>query len=271
MKFIAPILLLCAAMTASTSASSGEGGLRRPADRELAEYTHKVTITATNLAPQFGTCQSPVWVAIHDGRFDMFNQGRRAADGVEAMAEDGNPAPFSEQFAVTRGTVWEGNIGDGRFCSGETATLVDYLNIPTGASHFLSYATMVLPSNDAFLANASPRAYKVTNNNARPVQTVVTAVDLGSEVWDAGTEINDEIPRNTGGLAQMGPNVGVNEWWKIMPHPGFNPKGSGGILDMDAYRNADFKKPGYQMMKLDIKVEMISSNVKMHTSDMDMP
>ena len=79
--------------------------------------------------------------------------------------------------------------------------------------------------------------------------TPVTFYVAGSEVLDAGTEVNDEIPANVAGLAQAAPDTGVNENGLIGPHPGFLDGGN--ILA--ARSDADFMRPGYRILKVTIE------------------
>lgn len=66
--------------------------------------------------------------------------------------------------------------------------------------------------------------------------------------------VNDELPANTAFFGQMAPNTGVDQNGVIAVHPGFNPPGSGGILDDPMFANADFKRPGYQVAQVSFRV-----------------
>lgn len=254
MKLAAFVLSFSCLVSPAVMAADEGGGLRRQlADDETKYYEYKAKVIVTNMAPDAGgTCQAPVWIGIHDGRFDMFNQGSRASEGIEMIAEEGAAATLAEQFSITRGTMWDGNIGNGPICPGDKATLEFDIKIHAGVPYFFSYASMVLPSNDAFVANAMPRAYKVFNNNAKPL-TPVTIIVMGTDVWDAGTELNDEDPMHTPALGETMAGDGVVEYDAIRPHMGFKPKGSGGILDDPRYNNADFTQVDYSMMKIYIE------------------
>ena len=67
--------------------------------------------------------------------------------------------------------------------------------------------------------------------------TKVLIEDFGSDVLDAGTEVNDESRVNTAFFGQMTPDTGVDENGVVNPHPGFLPEGSGGILDDPNFEN----------------------------------
>jgi hypothetical protein len=119
-------------------------------------------------------------------------------------------------------------------------------------SRFFSYASMIIPSNDAFIANGNPMAIPIFNAMGHFGGT--SFIVMGSMVNDAGTEENDEIPMNTAFFGQMTPNTGVTENGVVMIHPGFHPPGSGGILDAAMFANANFKAPGYQIAGITIQV-----------------
>ena len=97
---------------------------------------------------------------------------------------------------------------------------------------------MVIPSNDAFVANGSPTAHAIFDESG-----LFGAMGFsigGDEVLDAGTEVNDELPENTAFFDQQTPNTGVDENGVVTAHPGFLPVGSGGILDAPMFAEADF-------------------------------
>lgn len=56
------------------------------------ETTSEVTtiqVTVENIAPENGTGFAQVWFGLHDGSFDLFNQGEPASESLEFLAEDG--------------------------------------------------------------------------------------------------------------------------------------------------------------------------------------
>jgi len=68
---------------------------------------------------------------------------------------------------------------------------------------------MVIPSNDAFWANDNPTAYPIFDGEGNLIPRSFRI--YGSAVYDAGTEVNDEIGANTAFLAQAAPNTGTTE------------------------------------------------------------
>lgn len=214
----------------------------------------KVKIAVTNLAPESGTRQTPVWLGLHDGTFDLYDRGMPVSAELERLAEDGSIPPLSFLFKSSPGAVWDGVAGMAPIQPGMTVDVEFEVSVSRGVPLYLSYATMVLPSNDAFLANGNPTAHMVFKENGKPAR-FETIVDKGTDVLDAGSEVNDELPMNTAFFGQMEPDTGVVENGTVELHPGFLPTGSGGILDDETFMNADFTAEGYEMLKIDVYVE----------------
>ena len=61
-------------------------------------------ITVENLADTGGLANTPVWIAAHDGTFDLGNLGESAGDfgGLELIAEEGDPSELAARFATAR-------------------------------------------------------------------------------------------------------------------------------------------------------------------------
>jgi hypothetical protein len=163
------------------------------------------TIKVKNPAPELGTCQTPVWVAIHDGTFDTYDRDVAISAPMERLAEDGNNLPIIETFASAPGGLWDGVVGMAPLCPGEEADLPFSVLVKSDESYYFSYASMVLPSNDAFVANGSPTAHPIiVNGEFVDVDFVVD----GDEVLDAGSEVNDELPSTTAFFGQ-------SKCWKV--------------------------------------------------------
>ena len=116
---------------------------------------------------------------------------------------------------------------------------------------------MIIPSNDAFIANDDPTDLALFDAAGRLIQRTGSSAYIvgGDEVWDAGTEVNDEIPANTAALAQAAPNTGVTENGVILQHPGFQGSSRlGGSIGniLTAHPNADFTLPGAELLRIEI-------------------
>ncbi len=227
-----------------------------------------VTVTITNAAPAGGTFLTPLWVAFHDGSFDTYAAGAPVSPGLERLVEDGStnlprdPLPsISEEFRASAGSVAPGglddalpaNVGFARpgfavLAPGQTLTKTFTLDGADPANRYFSYASMVIPSNDFFVASASPIPIFDAAGNFVGADLSIA----GSAVLDAGSEVNDEIPTNTAFFGQSADNVGVPEGGVVTAATGFKPAGSGGVLDDPRFANADFTAPGYDVARITV-------------------
>ena len=78
---------------------------------------------------------------------------------------------------------------------------------------------MLVPSNDAFIANDNPMAYPLFDDSGNFTGPVSVSIS-GQQVWDAGTEANTES--DAAFFDQSAPNTGVTTADVIGPHPGLN-------------------------------------------------
>lgn len=209
--------------------------------------SNQVFVSIQNLAPNQGTRLTPVWVGFHNGEFDTYDRGRPASQGVERIAEDGNVTILSQEFdqssfgetqGVVPGAAGPIQIGES---TGALFTIAD-----TGQGQYFNYASMILPSNDFFIANGNPLAHKIFDDDG----TFIGAdfIELGEDVLDAGTEVNDEIPENTAFFGQSVPDTGVVEGGVIQAASGFIEGGA--ILSSDDFANADFTAEGYEVARI---------------------
>ncbi|MEM7386819.1 MAG: spondin domain-containing protein, partial [Verrucomicrobiota bacterium] len=129
------------------------------------------------------------------------------------------------------------------FEPGETASLTLTLDANDPTNRYLSFASMIIPSNDAFIGNDDPTAHPVFDEMGNFVGGTLLA--LGADIYDAGTEVNDEAPANTAFFGQAAPDTGVTEGGVAAIHNGFLAPGQGGILDDPMFAAADFTAPDY--------------------------
>ena len=207
-----------------------------------------VKITVENLAPSGGTLFTPVWLGVHDGSFDLFDAGAPASAALERLAEDGNPGPLNALFSTgVQGVAFGPGVGPGSppiFGPGGSGEIV--LDLGSGSTDlYLSFASMILPSNDAFFGNDNPLAYKVRSGSGIVNQSIVI---LGSQIWDAGTEVNTELAADTPVLGQTVADTGTPEGGTVALHGGFIP---GGPI-LTAFANADFTAQGYQVARITV-------------------
>lgn len=168
-------------------------------------------VTVENLAPENSITLAPLRFGFGNGTFDAFNNGAEAfllgfptiADApIVTVAEGGSGSNWFPAFTAAEpnanlGSVTGPNINP--FLPGETNSatfLVDTSN------QFFTFATMVVPSNDHFLGNDSPTAYRVFDNDGNLILNGFT--ETAAEIWDAGSET--ENPANAAFL-EVGTNA----------------------------------------------------------------
>ena len=180
-----------------------------------------VQLTIENLAPEGGLYFTPFWVGFHDGSFDIYDRGAAASPGLERFAEDGDFGVLIEEFAGSGfDTVVlnpEGFEGAPIFDPGLRS--VETFDLDPAANRYFSYGAMVLPSNDAFVANGNPQAHELFDENGEFVGPI-SFVIYGSDVLDAGTEVNTE--EDAAFLNQTAADAGIVEDGTVQLHPGFN-------------------------------------------------
>ena len=225
----------------------------------------RVQVSIENLAPQQGTFQTPVWVGFHDGSFDIYDRNQPASalpepgsDALERIAEDGNTGPITQVFAqlVLDGVDATLAGPGGPIAPGEVARGNFLLDSSNPDHRYFSYASMVIPSNDFFIANGNPLAHPIFDaaGNLIAENFFVT----GAEILDAGTEVNDELPENTAFFGQAAADTGVDEGGVVIgldegllgfasPDSRLDPPT---ILGTPRFSMADFVVPGYPAVKI---------------------
>ena len=214
-----------------------------------------VTVTVENLAPENGNFLTPVWVGFHDGSFDSYDGGASldGFPGTESLAEDGATAQISTQFQSVAGpgapeATIVTNLNPGPLAPGTAGTQEFVLDSTSASDRYFSYASMVIPSNDTFIANGNPLAHRIFDAEGNFIGA--DFVILGSDANDAGTEVNDELPANTAFFGQQTPNTGVDENGVVTDAPGFIPGGP--ILSTPRFANANFTAPGYELARITV-------------------
>lgn len=253
----------------------------------------EIKVSYTNHSPEQGQIISPLWFAMHDGSYDYFNAGEKASKAVEYMAEDGevgNPhnrmTPEFMQVLVEDGLdptklpSAEETLS-GKFAASEAAKNGGYQDLlitndaatfahplpgdsesvsfqyelDASKNKYFSYATMPFPTNDGFIGNDDAKEVAVYDEQGYFIGANFDV--YGEDVWDAGTEVNDEtyetLPYN-GHQMFVG---GVEENGVIHKHPGLLPKGADGAVDFELegekiFANSNFGKPGYHFLNIQV-------------------
>ncbi|MEM6331912.1 MAG: spondin domain-containing protein [Planctomycetota bacterium] len=156
---------------------------------------------------------TPVWFGFHNGTFDMFDVGSSAdavlgTDAVELVAELGDLGQLTADFSAAPGIPGDiqgvvtaagaGSLAPPPIQPGETGTAF-VTPINPSAYQYFSFLSMIVPTNDTFVGNDDPLAYRIFNDDDELIDELGNVVNtltitiLGSDVLDAGTEINSGI------------------------------------------------------------------------------
>ena len=180
---------------------------------EVTEAGGVYTFTLTNTAPDSGALLapfSPVLWASHDDTASFFAIGEEASPGIEAIAEDGNASIMAAALGGLASVADSGIAGAGPVMGGDS---VSFDVTPSAASPLVSFATMMVQSNDAFFA-LSPAGVSLLDDADEPRAAADVQADVLRDLalWDAGTEADqipgfgpDQAPR------QAGPDTGADD------------------------------------------------------------
>jgi hypothetical protein len=165
--------------------------------------TLQITVTHNGTTPLFIT---PLYTAFHNGNFDPVAIGGTASQGLEELAETGRFGPASDPTTIANqrareggggvpapifgaagpGPIFSPGIGPGQAGGDAGSTVVDIAD--PSAFRFFSFLSMILPSNDTFIANLDPIEIFGLDGSFLGPRTIVVG---GNDIYDAGTEVND--------------------------------------------------------------------------------
>ncbi len=235
----------------------GDDDLSGDAGDDVLIGNGQIDIKLTNLNPDQGSLLTPIFVATQNGTYDQFDVGSAASENIERLAEDGNTGPRIAAALASGGVGQAQATMGGPLQPGQTRTLTFFADPSDPLTQFISYASMVIPSNDAFIGNDSPTEIDLFDDGGNLIRRVGSNAYIvsGDEVWDAGTEVNDEIPENTAALNQTAPNTGTTEGGVITQHPGFQGSARlGGDVGnvLTATPNGDFTVAGFEVLSIEV-------------------
>ena len=150
----------------------------------------QLRVTAENLAPANSVAFAPLRVGFGNGTFDAFDNGSAATAPIISVAEGGSGSDWFPAFAAaepgaTLGTVVSDPAGP--LLPGASTTAV--FSIDTAANPFFTFASMVVPSNDYFIGNDSPTAYRLFDASGNLL--INSIGQTADQIWDAGSEADD--------------------------------------------------------------------------------
>ncbi|MEM1098350.1 MAG: spondin domain-containing protein [Planctomycetota bacterium] len=153
---------------------------------------------------------TPLWFGFHNGAFDQFDIGSPAGsvlgtNAVELVAELGDVSQITADFTAAPGVpgdiqgvvtaVGAGSLAAPPIQPGETGTAF-VTPINPSAYQYFSFLSMVVPTNDTFIGNDDPFAYRVFDDNDNLIDefgnitTSRTITITGADILDAATELN---------------------------------------------------------------------------------
>jgi len=147
----------------------------------------ELTITVESLVDPTSVVFAPLQVGLHGGSFDPFDIGDVAGEATQLVAELGSGAAWQPALMAADPMAVGGMVGGAPLMPGQSATLS--LIVDPLVNKFFSFGAMVVPSNDFFIGNDSPTAYRLFDGNGNLAINSIT--QQARDIWDAGTEIFD--------------------------------------------------------------------------------
>ncbi len=146
----------------------------------------QVTVNIENLAPANSVSFAPLHLGFNNGTFDAFNLGQVGNAAIVSVAEGGAGGAWQAAFAAADPAAVRGTIGGPLFpgASKSASFLVDSV-----ANPFFTFAAMAIPSNDFFIGNDAPTAYRLLN--AAGALQINSITVKANQIWDAGSEVFD--------------------------------------------------------------------------------
>jgi hypothetical protein len=140
-----------------------------------ADEERMFNVSITNLT--HGISFTPIFVVSHKKGMPLFTLGTTASNELTAIAEGGDFQPMSDKL-TNSGMAFDTATNGALLAPGETTIIT--VKTKTDYNH-ISVASMLLPTNDAFIAINGVKVSK------RKPQIIM------SPAYDAGSETNDEL------------------------------------------------------------------------------
>ncbi|MFS1429485.1 spondin domain-containing protein, partial [Vibrio splendidus] len=151
---------------------------------------YRYDVSVTNLTPN--QPMSPLAVLTHNTNFDLFEVGQSASVDLEYLAEGGSNAQLLA-LSDSDANVYQGISGNGLILSGEQDTVS--IRVDPNQEEYISVASMLVNTNDAFVGESG-----LSLKSLAVGDTFV----MNMNVWDSGTELNDELAATIPGPAGGG-------------------------------------------------------------------
>lgn len=188
------------------------GAVLASCDTMASERESMYSVTITNIT--HGEIFTPIMVASHKKGVKLFELGAPASPELETLAESGNPGPLTSNLLGSGDALDVAQAAD-VLLPGKSVTLTVKMN---EKNSYISVASMLVPTNDAFFAVNGLRVGKAKKG-----------ITVYSPVYDAGSELNDEqcgsIPGPPHVCSGEGLNLETGEGF-VHVHPGIQGIGS---------------------------------------------
>ncbi|MEP5807365.1 MAG: spondin domain-containing protein [Roseobacter sp.] len=179
--------------------------------------TTELRVSIRNESDIGGTALTPFFTGFHNGSFDVYDLGGAASAGLEALAEDGNNSVIAGELLAADADGQTTNVAGERGPIDTRELASSTISVNGVSNGYLGLASMILPSNDAFIGTANAVQLFDDSGQFLGAQTISFG---GSDVRDAGTEVNTEV--DAAFINQTGPNTGIDEGGVVTTHAGFN-------------------------------------------------
>ncbi len=192
-------------------ASASVGGMVALTITNAGGLDFDVTLENTSGASPYPLLLTPALWAVHDAATPFFTMGQAAAPDLEHLAEDGDPTSWLATLSATSGVAASGVEGAAPSAPGEAFSFQVTM---TPSARFLSIASMVVPSNDTFVALGDGAGIELvtTAGAARSDADIAADVSALLRAYESGTEANEAGA--TGPFMaphQPGANMGASE------------------------------------------------------------
>lgn len=161
------------------------GSLASTADAAIVS----VLVTIQNRAPTNSIAFAPFRVGFNNGSFDSFNINTTATAPIISIAEGGSGSAWFPAFATAQPSAVLGTVG-GLLLPGATASQA--FIVDSNVNQFLTFGSMVVPSNDLFIGNDSPSQFRILDAAGNLLLSQIN--QSARDIWDAGSE--QAIPAN---------------------------------------------------------------------------
>ena len=205
------------------------GAATGPALADDRNLCYEVTITNMTQGQVF----TPVLVATHKKGVQLFTEGEPASFELAQLAEGGDVVPLAELLETMPSRVGSIAVSEGGpFAAGESVTV----KLPASKRfNRMSLASMLAITNDGFIALNGVRTGKRTNF---------------SPVYDAGSEVNDELAAHIPGPGGEGYNPEDGEGF-VHIHAGMHSIG-----DLYAPETLDWRNPAAKITSRLVRCEV---------------